>query len=194
MKKQILIATTNKGKLEDIREILKSANAEIISFLDFSDYPIIVEDGDSFQANAQKKAEIAFDKYKIPSIGDDSGLSVDQLDGMPGIYSARFAGENATDFDNNKKLLKDLEKFPEPHKAKYVCAAVYYDGKKFVTTYGEVKGKIIKSPRGQNGFGYDPYFVAEGLKNTMAEISLEEKNKISHRLKAFIQLKELVLS
>ncbi len=158
--KKILIATTNKGKLEDIREILKDMNIKIVSFLDFNDYPDVIEDGETFEANAKLKAKAAFETYKIPVIADDSGLSVDQLNGAPGVISARYAGENATDDDNNKKLIQELEKYPEPHLAKYICVAVYYDGNSFVSAYGECKGKIIKKGRGTNGFGYDPYFVS----------------------------------
>ncbi len=190
--KKILIATTNKGKLEDIREILKDMKLNIISFLDFNDYPDVIEDGETFEANAKLKAKAAFEKYKIPVIADDSGLSVDQLNGTPGVISARYAGENASDDDNNKKLIQELEKYPEPHLAKYICVAVYYDGNSFVSAYGECKGKIIKKGRGTNGFGYDPYFVSDNYELTMGELSLEEKNKISHRLKAFEQLKHIL--
>ncbi|MCJ7553118.1 MAG: RdgB/HAM1 family non-canonical purine NTP pyrophosphatase [Ignavibacteriaceae bacterium] len=190
--KKILIATTNKGKLEDIREILKDMKLNIISFLDFNDYPDVIEDGETFEANAKLKAKAAFKKYKIPVIADDSGLSVDQLSGAPGVISARYAGENATDDDNNKKLIRELEKYSEPHHAKYICVAVYYDGNSFVSAYGECKGKIIKKGRGTNGFGYDPYFVSDNYELTMGELSLEEKNKVSHRLKAFEQLKHIL--
>lgn len=187
--KKILIATTNRGKLNDIREILKDLNLNIISFLDFKDYPDVEETGETFEANARLKAEVAFEKYKIPVIADDSGLSVEQLNGAPGVISARFAGENATDEDNNKKLIRELEKHPEPHLAKYICVAVYYDGNEFIEAYGECKGKIVKNGRGTNGFGYDPYFIADGFELTMGEMSLEDKNKISHRVRAFEQLK-----
>lgn len=190
--KKILIATTNKGKLNDIREILKDLNLEIISFLDFNDYPDVEETGKTFEENAKLKAIAAYDKYKIPVIADDSGLSVEQLNDAPGVISARYAGKDASDEDNNKKLIKELEKHPEPHLAKYICVAVFYDGNEFNIAYGECKGKIIKNGRGSNGFGYDPYFVADGFELTMGEMSLEEKNKISHRLRAFEQLKHIL--
>lgn len=191
--KRILIATTNKGKMEDIREILNDLNLEILSFLDFNDYPEVVEDGDTFEANAIKKAKAAYEFFKIPVIADDSGLSVEQLEGAPGVISARYAGENATDEQNNIKLISDLEKFPEPHLAKYICVAVYYDSNNLKIVDGDCKGRIIKKGRGTNGFGYDPYFIPDGYELTMGELSLQEKNRISHRLKAFEQLKEILI-
>ena len=128
----------------------------------------------------------------MPVIADDSGISLKQLGGKPGVFSARYVGENATDDDNNNKLIAELKNYPEPHRAKYVCASVYFDGINFITGYGEIKGKIIKTPRGTNGFGYDPYFVPDGYSRTMAELPPEEKNSISHRAKAFEELKEKI--
>jgi XTP/dITP diphosphohydrolase len=191
--KRILIATTNKGKMDDIREIFKDLNFEILSFLDFDNYPKVIEDGDTFEANAIKKAKAAYDFFKIPVFADDSGLSVSQLNGAPGVISARYAGENAADEQNNNKLISELEKFQEPHLAKYICIAVYYDGNNFKIVDGDCEGRIIKQGRGTNGFGYDPYFIPNGYELTMGELSLQEKNMISHRLKAFDQLKEVLL-
>ncbi len=187
---QILLATTNKGKLHDVKEILKDIDVEILSFLNFKDYPNIVETGLTFLENAELKAKAAFEKYGIPSIGDDSGLEAFQLNGEPGIYSARYAGEDADDEKNNQKLIANLSEYPEPHSGRFVCAAVYYDGKKVKSAIGEVRGNIINNPRGKNGFGYDPLFIPNGYDNTMAELSHEKKNKISHRLNAFKQLKD----
>ncbi|MEO8233321.1 MAG: RdgB/HAM1 family non-canonical purine NTP pyrophosphatase [Ignavibacteriota bacterium] len=190
--KQILIATTNNGKLKDVKEILKDIDVEVLSFLNFKDYPNVVETGLTFFENAELKAKAAFEKYGIPSIGDDSGLESFQLNGEPGIYSARYAGDNADDEKNNLKLIKKLSDYLEPHPGRFVCAAVYYDGKEFKSAIGEIRGNIIKEPRGKNGFGYDPLFIPTGFDNTMAELSHEEKNKISHRSKAFIQLKNIL--
>lgn len=190
--KTILIATTNKGKMNDIREIFKDLNLEILSFLDFDKYPEVIEDGNTFESNAIKKAKAAYEFFKLPVIADDSGLSVEQLNGAPGVISARYAGENASDDDNNNKLIRELEKFPEPHLAKYICVAVYYNGTDLKAVYGDCKGRIIKQGRGSNGFGYDPYFMPDGYELTMGELSLQEKNKISHRLKAFEQLKDII--
>lgn len=189
--KQILLATTNKGKLNDVKEILKNIDVEILSFLDFDDYPEVEETGTTFLENAELKVKAAFEKYGIPSIGDDSGLESFQLNGEPGIYSARYAGENSDDEENNLKLMAKLSNYTEPHPGRFVCAAVYFDGKEFKSAVGEVRGNIIKNPRGKNGFGYDPLFVPDGYDKTMAELPHEEKNKISHRLKAF---KELIKS
>jgi XTP/dITP diphosphohydrolase len=186
--KQILLATKNKGKLNDVKEILKNINIKILSFLDFKSYPEVEETGKTFLENAELKARAAFENYQIPSIGDDSGLEAFQLNGEPGIFSARYAGENSDDSKNNLKLIWKLEKFPEPHPGRFVCAAVYFDGKEVKTAFGEVRGNIIKNPRGYNGFGYDPLFIPNGFDKTMAELSHAEKNKISHRLKAFEEL------
>jgi XTP/dITP diphosphohydrolase len=189
LKKQILLATTNKGKLHDVQEILKGIDLEILSFLNFSDYPNVEETGTSFLENAELKAKAAFEIYGFTSFGDDSGLEAFQLNGEPGIYSARYAGEDADDEKNNLKLIKKLSELPEPHPGRFVCAAVYYDGKDFKSAVGEVRGNIIRTPRGKNGFGYDPLFVPNGYDKTMAELTHEEKNKISHRLNAFKELK-----
>lgn len=191
--KQILLATTNKGKLHDVKEILKDMDLEIRSFLDFDGYPDIEETGFTFLENAELKAKAAFESFGIPSIGDDSGLEAFQLNGEPGIYSARYAGENADDEQNNLKLIAKLSELPAPHPGRFVCAAVYYDGKDFKSAIGEVRGNIIKSPRGKNGFGYDPLFIPDGYTITTAEMSHEEKNKISHRMNAFRQLKKYLL-
>jgi XTP/dITP diphosphohydrolase len=193
LKRQILLATTNKGKLNDVKEILKDLDVEILSFLDFDDYPNVEETGSTFLENAELKCKVAFEKYGIPSFGDDSGLESFQLNGEPGIYSARYAGENSDDEQNNLKLIKRLSQYPEPHPGRFVCAAVYYDGNEFKSAIGEIVGNIIKNPRGKNGFGYDPLFIPIGYDNTMAELSHEEKNKISHRLNAFKELKKFLV-
>lgn len=190
MKKKILLATTNKGKLEDVKEILKDIDVEILSFLDFNDFPNVEETGSTFLENAELKVKAAYEKYRLPCLGDDSGLEVFQLNGEPGIYSARYAGNNADDESNNLKLIEKLSELPEPHPGRFVCAAVYYDGKNSETAFGEIRGNIIKTPRGKNGFGYDPLFIPDGYYITTAEMSHEQKNKISHRLKAFKELKK----
>lgn len=190
MKKKILLATTNKGKLDDVKEILKDLDVEILSFLDFDDYPNVEETGLTFLVNAELKVKAAYEKYGLPCLGDDSGLEAFQLNGEPGIYSARYAGENSDDEQNNLKLINKLSELPDPHPGRFVCSAVYYDGRNYKTAIGEIRGNIIKTPRGTNGFGYDPLFIPEGYNITTAEMSHEEKNKISHRLKAFKKLKK----
>lgn len=191
---KILIATKNKGKLNDIREIFKDLNVEIISLLDLNSKLEIAETGVTFEENAQIKAKVCFQHFNLPSIGDDSGLVVDQLNGAPGIFSARYAGDNSDDQQNNKKLISELEKFPEPHRAKFVCIASYYDGNRFINSYGEVNGRIVLNARGLNGFGYDPLFIPNGFDKTFGEFTLEEKNKISHRSIAFKKLYKKLIS
>ena len=154
----------------------------------------IPETADTFEGNAKIKAEVVFNRFKLPTIADDSGIVAMQLGNEPGVFSARYAGKNATDEENNKKLLEKLHSFPEPHKAKFVCAAVYYFGTDFKVSMGEISGQIIKEPRGTNGFGYDPLFLPDGFEKTSAELSPEIKNKISHRFKAFNQLKEYLIN
>ena len=187
---KIIFATKNKGKVREVVDIFADTNFKITSLADLDNNIDIEESADTFEGNAKIKANVVFEKFKIPVIADDSGISLEQLGGRPGVFSARYAGENATDADNNNKLMSELESYPEPHSAKYVCASVYFDGINFIRGYGEIKGKIIKTPRGTNGFGYDPYFVPDGYSSTIAELSPEEKNSISHRAQAFNQLKE----
>jgi XTP/dITP diphosphohydrolase len=191
--KKIIFATKNRGKIREVNHILNNSVLELVSLLDLDNVPEIVENGLTFEDNAKIKAEIIFNAFKLPAIADDSGLAVEQLEGRPGVYSARYAGENATDEENNEKLLLELKDLAVPHHAKFVCSAVYYDGNKFQTEYGEVKGQIVDKPRGNNGFGYDPLFLPDGYTVTSGELSLDEKNKISHRAIAFKKLKNLIV-
>jgi XTP/dITP diphosphohydrolase len=186
---QLIFASKNRGKIHEVRNIFSGSGLNITSLLDLNDNLVIEENEKTFEANAIKKANVVFDKYRIPVIADDSGIEVEQLNGIPGVYSARYAGENAADEENNQKLISELKNYPEPHPARYVCFAVFFNGKNYLTESGEIKGEIIMSGRGTNGFGYDPFFVPEGYNQTMAELSPEEKNMISHRAKAFNQLK-----
>jgi XTP/dITP diphosphohydrolase len=193
MTKKIIFASKNEGKVKEIRHILNEINAEILSLNDVGFTDEIHESEDTFEGNAKIKAKIIYDRYKLPTIADDSGIVAMQLGNEPGVYSARYAGENATDEDNNRKLLDRLKSFPEPHKGKFVCAAVYYFGADFIVAMGEIVGTIIKEPRGTNGFGYDPLFLPDGYDKTTAELPPEIKNKISHRYKAFNQLKNYLM-
>lgn len=190
---KLLFATTNMGKLKEVRKVFSETAFTILSLADFPNIPEIIEDGATFAENAKIKAKIVYDLFNVPTIADDSGLSVDQLNGEPGVFSARYAGENATDELNNKLLLEKLSHFPEPHLAEFICSAVYYNSKNFILAEDVMEGKIIHEPRGINGFGYDPLFIAEGFSITNGELSLEEKNKISHRAKAFNRLKKNLL-
>jgi XTP/dITP diphosphohydrolase len=190
---RIIFASQNKGKAKEIRGLFQDTGYEIYTFNDFPEVLEVVEDKDTFEGNAKKKAFEAYEKYKFPAIADDSGLCVDQLNGDPGVYSARYAGEGCTYDDNNTKLLNSLKDLPQPHAAKFVTCAVYYDGKDYTVCMGELKGTIIKEKRGTNGFGYDPVFVPEGSNKTLAEMDLAEKNNISHRSRAFKELKKHVV-
>ena len=189
---KIIIATTNSGKLREIKKIFSDLSLEILSLSDFPNFPEIIEDGNSFEENAEKKARVVFEITGIPALGEDSGLVVEQLNGAPGIYSARYSGKGATFESNNKKLLRELEIYPLPHLAKFVCVAVYYNGKNKIAKRGEITGQIVNSPKGANGFGYDPIFIPDGFNMTFAELNIEEKNRISHRAKAFREMKKVL--
>ncbi|MFC2133344.1 RdgB/HAM1 family non-canonical purine NTP pyrophosphatase [Bacteroidota bacterium] len=187
--KQLIFASGNKGKVKEVKNIFADTVFEIRSLYELGDVPEIHETEDTFEGNALLKAKTIYDIYKIPTIADDSGLSVEQLNGAPGVISARYAGENCTYDDNNHKLIKELKSFPEPHTAKFVSCAVYYDGKDHITVIGEFTGRIIGEFRGTNGFGYDPIFIPDGFEKTLAEMTLDEKNEISHRARSFNKLK-----
>ncbi len=190
--KKLIFATGNKGKLKEVKKIFSNTDYEIISLYDLGDVPDIIEDGDTYEANALIKAKAIYTIHKVPVIADDSGLSVEQLNGEPGVYSARYAGENCTYDDNNQKLIRELAKFEEPHKAKFVCSSVFYDGENIKTAFGELHGEIVSEFKGTHGFGYDPIFIPKDSNRTLAEFSSEEKNKISHRAIAFNTLKDLL--
>lgn len=192
--KKIIFATGNKGKLKEVQQIFEGTGFQIVPMSDLGSIPEIEEDGDTFEDNALKKAKFIFNKFGLPTIADDSGLSIEQLGGRPGVYSARYAGEDCTFDDNNKKVLKELKDFPEPHKAQFLSYAIFFNGRNIHSAIGKLPGRIIKEFRGSEGFGYDPIFVPEGYDVTLAEMKLEEKNKISHRARAFNELKEILLT
>ncbi len=187
--KKIIFATGNRHKAEEVKAIFGNADIELITLNDLENPPVIIEDGKTFEENSLIKARTVFEKYKLPVIADDSGLEVEQLNGAPGIYSARYSGEEGNYKKNNEKLLADLKDFPEPHKARFVCVVSYIDSEQVVVAEGELQGEIIGEYRGVNGFGYDPLFVPTGYSKSLAEITPEEKNKISHRAKAFENIK-----
>lgn len=184
-------ATQNKHKLAEMNEILEQYGIRLISVQEAGIGDIeIVEDGDTFEKNSMKKAATIMNISGKPAIADDSGLSVDALQGGPGVYSARYAGENATDKENNKKLLKELEGINN-RQAKFVSviSLAFPDGKK-ISARGECHGRITYEERGSNGFGYDPLFIPEGYDKTFGELDADIKNKISHRAKALQKLQE----
>jgi XTP/dITP diphosphohydrolase len=189
---ELIIASNNKNKIKEIKDILKDINVDIKSLSDIGFFDEIEENGNSFEENSYIKAKTIFDKYKMPVIADDSGLEVEALSNRPGIYSHRYAGIECDDLKNNIKLINELKGI-ENRNAHYTCV-ISYINKDGLVKYakGYVYGKIIDNPKGENGFGYDPHFYIESLSKTMAEISMEEKNKISHRMKALIKLKEII--
>ena len=184
-KKSIYVATYNSHKLSELVEITKNKYA-LASLKNLSFKINWNETGKSFRENALIKAEAVYAELKASVLADDSGLCVPALDGSPGIYSSRFAGETASDLENNQKLLKELENLDrDKRKAYFYCSLVYIDqeGQKFFFS-GVCRGQIIKSFQGKGGFGYDPLFVPEGFNKTFSELTTELKNKISHRARA----------
>lgn len=207
MSQVVVIATRNKGKVKEMAELFKRRGFDIRSLDDYEGMPEIEETGGTFYENALIKARTIADLLHVPVLADDSGLVVEALGGEPGVYSARYAGEGANDADNNAKLLRELssrlthpsDKLGVGHplvwsRAEFVCSIVMVDParRQSARFEGRCPGFILGEARGYNGFGYDPYFYLPDYGQTMAELTLEEKNKISHRAKALRQLMELV--
>ncbi|MDF2953231.1 MAG: Inosine/xanthosine triphosphate pyrophosphatase [Thermodesulfobacterium sp.] len=192
--KILLIATSNMGKVREISEILRDFDLEIKTLKDYCEINPPEETGKTFFENAYLKAKYYTEKTGLMCLADDSGLEVDILNGAPGIYSSRFAGENATDEENNKKLLALLQGIPlEKRKARFVCViVVYHPSGKYIKTEGTWEGLIGFEPKGSHGFGYDPIFLVPeyNYEKTAAELPIEEKNKLSHRGKALEALKK----
>ena len=180
--KSLILATRNLGKLLEIRHIL-GPEVTVTSLADLPSAPKIVEDGSTFEANAVKKARVVARHANCPALADDSGLEVDALGGAPGVFSARYAGENASDTRNNARLIEQLDGVPkEKRTARFRCViAVATPDGAVRTAEGQCEGQILPAPRGQNGFGYDPLFLLPELGRTFAELSPEEKNRLSHR-------------
>ena len=186
----IVIATRNKGKTAEIREMLKGFPVNIKDLDDFGPIPEIEEDGDTFDENAYKKASVTARILGIPALADDSGLLVEALDGAPGVYSARYAGEKATDNQQWEKLLKKM-KGKINRKAAFECViSIAVPSGPALTYEARCEGMITEKPAGQNGFGYDPVFFSPELKKTFAELTRTEKSRVSHRGKALGELKE----
>jgi XTP/dITP diphosphohydrolase len=183
--KKIFIASKNKGKIKEIKYSLDGLGFEFFSLLDTPDVADIAETGNTFEENAWLKAKAVYELARIPVVADDSGLEVDVLNGEPGVFSARYAGENATDNDNCSKLLSKLEEIEyEKRTAHFKCVIIYYDGFNKNVFEGKCSGHIITYQRGENGFGYDPLFMPDGYSLTFAELDPETKNTISHRGRA----------
>ena len=186
---KLIIASNNNHKLIEIKAILGGLFEEILSMREAGIEHETIEDGSSFMENAVKKAKEIAELSGCCALADDSGICVDALDGAPGVYSARYAGENANDKANNEKLLEALKGEPN-REAKFVCtvACVFPDGSEPIVVEGETEGEILCVPRGESGFGYDPLFWFDFDGKTFAEMSEDEKNAVSHRGKAIKKL------
>ncbi len=189
---EVIIATKNRGKAQEFERIFQARGLQVKTLLDFPEIEDVEETGTTFEENAKIKSETISNLLGKMVIADDSGLEVDALDGRPGVYSARYAGIQKDDEDNMDKVLAELTDVPENERtARFRCVlAVSQPGKKTETFAGACEGRILTERRGTNGFGYDPIFFVVEKKKSMAELTAEEKNKISHRAMAIKQLEE----
>lgn len=192
--KTIVLATNNKHKIREIKGILSGLAPKITTLDDYPGAPKVEETGKTLEENAVLKAEAIFRFTGLPSLADDSGLEVDALQGAPGVLSSRFAGEHCSFEDNNRKLLRMMSDVPwEKRSARFVCVvALVRDSGEPVALRGEVKGLITLEERGEKGFGYDPVFYLPQFNKTFAQLSFEEKNRISHRAVAFGRVKDII--
>ena len=189
---KVIAATNNKGKLSEMKAIFADLGIEIISMSDADIYVEVEETGTTFEENSLIKAKAVSLLCDYPVIADDSGLCVDALNGAPGVHSARYAGENATDKEKIDKILKELED-EEDRTARFVSVVTFVDTDgQYISARGTVEGHILKAPEGNNGFGYDPIFYCDELGKSFAVADAEEKNKISHRGRALNQLYKLL--
>ena len=192
----MVVATGNRHKVEEIRAMLADLPVAVRSLAEFPGAPAVVEDGRTYRENALKKAWSAAQFTGKPALADDTGLEVDALGGRPGLYAARFAGEGCTFADNIKKLLHLLEGVPPQRRgARFVCVLALVDpsGREQVVE-GELNGRITEAPAGGGGFGYDPVFYVPEVGKTLAELTLEAKNRISHRGQALAKVREILNS
>jgi XTP/dITP diphosphohydrolase len=184
----ILLASNNKNKHKELLKIFQESGSKHTLIVN-KDTPDVIEDKNTIEENAKKKAKECYEFFKSPIISDDSGLFVNALDGRPGVHSKRYAGLTSTDVENNQKLINELKK-AENLSAYFKTVLCYFDGFNFIISEGVLKGNITLEPRGKNGFGYDPIFDVNG--KTLAEMSLEEKSNISHRKIATVKLVEML--
>ena len=193
--KRLVVATTNQGKLREIAHCLEGIVDELLSLADFPAIGAIVEDGATFRENALIKARTVGELTGLPTLADDSGLEVRCLGGRPGVYSARYAGDHATDIDNNAKLLREMAEVPAAERdASFHCAMVLWlPGGEYAAFDGYLPGSILTRFQGEGGFGYDPLFQVSGDERTLAELSVAEKNLISHRGRALEQVRGYLL-
>jgi XTP/dITP diphosphohydrolase len=186
----LVIATRNKGKIKEIKNLLKDFPLDIKNLDDFGPIPHLEEDGDTFDENAYKKASFAARILGVPALADDSGLMVEALKGAPGVHSARYAGENTTDEQRYLKLLSEMEGTSNRRAAFKCVISIAVPTGPALTYEASCEGLITEMPAGSNGFGYDPVFFYPPYKKTFAELTGQEKNRVSHRGKALAELKD----
>ncbi|MBM4162144.1 MAG: RdgB/HAM1 family non-canonical purine NTP pyrophosphatase [Ignavibacteria bacterium] len=190
---KLVLATRNVNKIKEIQSILKDLKLEFLTLNDFPGIPDLIEDGSTFQENSRRKAHTVYQHTKLLSLADDSGLEVFYLNKRPGVWSARYAGEGATDDENNEKLLKEMRGVPPRRRRAQFRALLTLLGDAFEeSTEGICAGRLGEVPRGTYGFGYDPIFIPDGFTKTYAELTAEEKNTISHRAKALEKMREVL--
>lgn len=190
---KLLISSNNQDKIKEIKSIFQLPGVELLTLADFPGAPDVVEDGNTLYENALKKASMLCEFSGLPTIADDTGLEVDSLGGHPGVYSARYAGKNASYNDNIEKLIREIQKVPENRRtARFRTVAVFYHPELILRAEGTIEGYILSERRGSNGFGYDPIFFVPTRNKTLAEMSAAEKNAISHRGQAFSRLYQLL--
>ncbi len=187
---ELVVATRNAGKLKEIRRLLETRGVRVLGLDAFPGAPEVVEDGDTFAANAMKKAAVIARFTGRPCLADDSGLAVVALDGRPGVHSARYAGPDADDAANNQKLLEEMQSVPDSKRGAAFCCvmALSLPGEAVQLFDGRVEGRILRQPQGDGGFGYDPLFLVVEAGCTMAELPLDLKNSLSHRGQALRQV------
>lgn len=191
---KLVLATNNGHKISEIKSLLSSINVELLTLRDIPNTPPLVEDGDTFQDNALKKARAVYRHAHLPALADDSGLEVFYLNMLPGVRSARYAGEGATDRRNNDKLLSAMRGVAPRRRHAQFRSIIAFVGDGFEeVTEGVCPGQLAEAPLGSNGFGYDPIFIPEGFSKTYAQLTAEEKNAISHRSKSLAAMKEHLL-
>lgn len=190
----VIIATKNKGKAKEFEKLFLPKGLAVKTLLDYPEIGDVEETGSTFEENAILKAETIANNLGVRVIADDSGLEIDALEGRPGVYSARYAGSEKNDENNIDKVLDELQGVPENERtARFCCAlAMAEPGKETLTVFGTCEGRILNERRGTNGFGYDPIFYVETEGKAMAELSSNEKNKISHRANAIRKLDDLL--
>jgi len=194
LKIKLIIATNNRDKLAEIKHILRDTKIEILSAPDFDDFPDVEETGKTLEDNALLKVRAVWERYHLPCIADDTGLEVKCLDGEPGVYSSRYAGENASYDDNCNKLIQEVSHSSNKDRSAHfrtVMAFIDSKGTAHIAD-GTIEGEIISIKRGHSGFGYDPIFLVPSIGKTLAELTASEKNKISHRHNALMNILPII--